>query len=64
MCQGKDEVGNIVLVCRYEMKSSWLVYQVAGHLVLDLNQEGISVSAAECDDRRFIFQINDLQHKK
>lgn len=38
--------------------------EVAGSLVLDLNEPGVSVEAAESDDRRYVFQVNAPQSKK
>ncbi|KAK7464555.1 hypothetical protein BaRGS_00037890, partial [Batillaria attramentaria] len=38
--------------------------EVAGKLVLDLNEEGVIAEAVEVEDRRFTFQITSQQSKK
>ncbi|XP_025106869.1 DCC-interacting protein 13-alpha-like isoform X2 [Pomacea canaliculata] len=52
MCQSKDEV----------IKNQ--LDEVAGKLMLDLNEEGVLAEPAEVEDRRFTFQVTSPQSKK
>ncbi|KAL3853219.1 hypothetical protein ACJMK2_016775 [Sinanodonta woodiana] len=38
--------------------------EIAGKLIIDLNEEGVFAEPAESDDRRFTFQINSAKLKK
>lgn len=38
--------------------------EVAGSLVLDLNEEGVFAEPAEADDRRNVFQINTMKQRR
>ena len=39
-------------------------FQVAGSLVLDLNDDGVFAEPAEADDRRNVFQLNTAKQRR
>lgn len=41
-----------------------VTHQVAGSLVLDLNEQNVTAEPAEADDRRYVFQVNAPVSKK
>ncbi|KAH3819306.1 hypothetical protein DPMN_121040, partial [Dreissena polymorpha] len=49
------QAGNLMSQCRDE---------VAGSLVLDLNEDGVFAEPSEADDRRNIFQISTAKHRR
>ena len=40
------------------------IVQVAGSLVLDLNDDGVFAEPAEADDRRNVFQLNTAKQRR
>lgn len=65
MSQNKGEVRRSIIMWGFIF---WLflfaIFQIAGQLVLDLNEEGVFAEVTDIDDRRNVFHIVAPQQKK